>query len=80
MKALLPFVLCLASCAALRDETVVDPETGTTAGEVRQDEVATGVGSIVGTVTGNPGLGIGAMALVSLFLGRVLSKKRETTA
>lgn len=80
MKRLILCLPLLASCAALGDETVVDPETGQTAGEVRQNEVATSVGAIVGTATANPGLGIGAMALASLFLASRFKKKDGTTA
>lgn len=80
MKRLILCLPLLAGCAALGDETVVDPATGKTAGEVNQEATATSVGGLVGAATGNPGLGIGAFALASLLLARSFSKKRETTS
>jgi hypothetical protein len=72
-------ILCLpllAGCAALGDETVIDPETGQTAGEANQETLSTSVGGIVGAASGNPAIGFGVSTLLAAVLAATLGKKR----
>jgi hypothetical protein len=72
-------ILCLpllVGCAALGDETVIDPETGKTQGEANQETVSTGVGGIVGAASGNPAIGFGVSTLLAAILAAALGRKR----
>ena len=80
MKRLILCLPLLAGCAALGDETVVDPATGKTAGEVNQEATATSVGGLVGAATGNPAIGIGVSTLLAAVLAATLGTKRTASA
>lgn len=68
---------CLTSCGALALQT--DPETGqerivsTATGE--PVDVAGTTGTVVGTLTGNPAIGLGAGAVASALLAAALRKR-----
>ena len=76
MKKLILCLPLLAGCAALGDETVVDPATGQTAGEQAQATISTSVGGIVGAASGNPAIGFGVSTLLAAVLAATLGKKR----